>query len=75
MKMFFHCVKDSVRKYKTTSYFSNISKLYGKSFPTTPGTINNGGRLTVPSLTVPHKHYNHTLPKKVEFVSLLVEFH
>ena len=43
----------SVRKYKITSYFPNISNLYGKSFPTTSGTINNGGRLTVPSLTVP----------------------
>ena len=44
----------SVRKYEITSNFPNISKLYGKSFPTTfPGTINNGGRLTVPSLTVP----------------------
>ena len=44
----------SVRKYEITSNFPNISKLYGKSFPTTfPGTINNGSRLTVPSLTVP----------------------
>ena len=44
----------SVRKYKTTSYFPNISKLCGKSFPTTfPGTIDNGGRLIVPLLTVP----------------------
>ena len=48
----------SVRKYEITSNFPNISKLYGKSFPTTfPGTINNGGRLTVTLLTVPHKHY------------------
>ena len=67
----------SVRKYKTTSYFPNSSKLYGKSFPTTsPGTINNGGRLTVPSLIVPPQALQlySSLPKKVESVSLLVEF-
>ena len=44
----------SVRKYKTTLYFPDISKLYGKSFPTnSSGPIKNGGRLTVNSLTVP----------------------
>ena len=43
-----------VRIYKTVSYFPNVSKIYGKSFPTTsPGTINNAGRLTVSSLAVP----------------------
>ena len=65
-----------LRKYKATSYFPNISRLYGKSFPTTsPSTIKNGGKLIVASLTVPPQALQLYSSKKVGSVSLLVKYH